>query len=72
MSRLERLREIKRQAGPSGESRNMSTLNYWAERATANSYTKHPKKPMAGGPGRSDKNHVGEDDYLPNVRRSAP
>ncbi|NPU12046.1 hypothetical protein HL666_14840 [Bradyrhizobium sp. 83002] len=69
MSRLERLREYKRQAGPSGESRDRSTLDYWANRASENSYHRGQKKPKAGGPGRTDKNHVGEDDYMPDVHR---
>ncbi|MGJ4928611.1 hypothetical protein ACQR1I_14200 [Bradyrhizobium sp. HKCCYLS2038] len=69
MSLLSRLREYKRQVGPSGESRNQKTLDYWASYASENSL--HPGKtpPKAKGPGRTDKNHVGEDDYMPNVRR---
>ncbi|MGJ5042734.1 hypothetical protein [Bradyrhizobium sp. HKCCYLRH1062] len=69
MSSIKRLREYKRQAGPSGASRSPVDLGYWAERASENSYHSGQKKPKAGGPGRTDKNHVGEDDYMPNVRR---
>ncbi|WP_316174709.1 MULTISPECIES: hypothetical protein [unclassified Bradyrhizobium] len=69
MSRLQRLREYRAIKGPSGESRNQSTLDYWADYASENSYTKRPSKPKAGGQGRTDKNHVGGNDYMPNVRR---
>lgn len=72
MSRQERLREIKRMAGPSGESRNQSTINYWTDRVSENSL--HPgrkAKPQAGGMGRSDDNHIADgESYLPGVRRS--
>ncbi|WP_315766174.1 MULTISPECIES: hypothetical protein [unclassified Bradyrhizobium] len=70
MSRLDRLREYMRMDGPDGCSRAESNLTYWSDRASENSL--HPNrrsKPRLGGPGRSDKNHVGESDFMPNVRR---
>ncbi|WP_315737964.1 hypothetical protein [Bradyrhizobium sp. SZCCHNR1093] len=70
MNRLERLREYKRKDGPSGESRSQKTLDYWANYASENSLHPGRRGPKAGGPGRSDKNHLGEDDYMPNVHRT--
>jgi len=37
MSRLERLKEYARQAGPAGEAYSKENLNYWSDRATSNS-----------------------------------
>ncbi|MGJ4889006.1 hypothetical protein ACQR1Y_12470 [Bradyrhizobium sp. HKCCYLRH3099] len=70
MSRQERLREYKRQAGPSGESRNQSTLDYWSNRASENSLHPGKKKPApTHGLGREEINHEGGT-FLPGVTRN--
>ncbi len=72
MSRIERLREYKKMSGPCGASRDKADLDYWANRASANSERppRATNKPKSDMPGKADPNFVGSSDYMPGVRRT--
>ena len=64
-----RLREYsKPQDAVSGFASSKSDLNYWAKRASENSYHSKGDGPRTKQPGTSDKNHTGGT-FEPNVRR---
>lgn len=57
--------------GPKGEAASQANLDYWANRASENSY--HGGKSGESGDSyigaKQDKNHEGEGNYMPKVRR---
>jgi hypothetical protein len=55
--------------GPKGEAASQANLDYWAERASANSYHGPKSREEGTDYANSDLNHEGEGNYLPKVRR---